>query len=405
MSNIVNLSRGLFVASPLFGVRLSLGGTALDGGSSVRASQRKPSGTWRSALAVLAVAGIATAGCGLLPQTGVAVHPLPGLPAPATQQISTIPVQTGTVTASVQVAGLVEPRQSALLYFTLGGGGQIATLNMTNDALVKKGQVLATLDAGNLPFEINQQNLTIERDQLHINDLESSLQLQPPTSAQNAANFNFALQQARIQLNQDQLHLMQLQLQLARYQITAPFSGEITNVNVHLGQYVGAYQTLAQIQDTSAVRFVAKLNPTVVPEISTGQPVEFSLAAHPQTKYTTTVNSVQVPTPADVAIAKANHGFGGLTQPQVTLNRPAGYVLTPNDIGGAFTAIITVAQANNVLYLPNSGGIITSFEGLNSVNLDVQGQIVQRLVTLGLQGDTSIQITGGLQAGDQVVVP
>jgi len=356
-------------------------------------------------LAAVTVAGLSVAGCGILPQTGVTTRPLSVLPTPATQQISTVPVQQGTVTASVQVAGQVQPKQRALLYFTLSGGGQIATLNMQNGSTVQKGQILATLDSGNLAFQISQQNLTLQRDQLHIDDLETSVQSQPPTSPESAANLNFGLQQAQIQLEQDQLHLVQLQLQLAKYQIRAPFSGAITNMNVHLGQYVGAYQVVAQIEDTSAVEFVAKLNPAVVAEVSPGLAVELSLAAHSQQKYTTTVGSVQVPTPPAVAIANANHGFGGLTQAQVTLNLPSGYVVNAGDIGGAFTAIITVAQRSGVLYLPNSGGIITSFEGLDSVNLDVNGQIVQRKVTLGLQGDASVQITAGLQQGDQVVVP
>lgn len=361
------------------------------------------SGGGRRLLAVVAVAGVAVTGCGVVPQMGVVSHPQTALPNPATQQVSTVPVQQGNLVASVQVAGQVQPRQQALLYFTLSSGGVIATLNIKNGDVVHQGQVLATLDSGNLAFQINQQNLTIQRDQLHINDLENSLQLQPPTSPESAANLNFGLQQAQLQLKQDQLALEQLQLQLAQYQITAPFNGVISNLGVHLGQYVGAYQVVAHIQDVSGAYFVAKLNPADVSEISPGLPVVLSLAAHAQSKYTTTVNSVQVPSAAAVAIAKANNGFGGLTQPQVTLNLPSNYAFNPGDIGGAFTAIITVAQRDNVLYLPNN--VISSFQGLDSVNVDINGRIVQRQVTLGLQGDTGVQITAGLQAGDMVVAP
>lgn len=360
---------------------------------------------WQAAVAAMVVAGLAVSGCGILPQQGVVAQPMTLLPSPKAQQITTVPVQQGAVILSVQVAGQIQPKQQALLYFTVQYGGKIKTLNMTNGGIVSKGQVLATLDQGNLPFRISQQQLTIQRDQYHIDDLTNGLTLHPPTSSAEAAALNFNLQQAQVQQRQDQLDLENLQLQLAQYQVVAPFAGKISNLSNHLGDYVNAYQPIAQISDISAVRFVAKLDPASVTEVSPGQPVVLTLASDAQKKFTTTINSVQVPTDAAAAIAKANNGFGGLTDPQVTLNPPAGYVLKANDVGGAFTGIVTVSEKDNVLYLPNSGNIITSFEGLNSVNVDINGHIVQRKVLLGLQGNKYVEITAGLQAGDQVVQP
>lgn len=365
---------------------------------------RGASGRMLTVGTLVLAAGVAAAGCGILPAQGVTAQPLTVLPSPKTQQLSTVPVKQGSVVASVQVAGQIQPRQQALLYFTLSSGGKVQTMTLKNGATVRAGQVLATLDAGNLPFQISQQGLTIQSDQLQIQNLELGLQSQPPTSPKQAVQRDFQLQQAQVQLRQDQLALQHMQLQLAKYRIVAPFNGEISNVSVHLGNYVGAYQSLARISSTGSPLFVAKLPASAQTEVAPGQPVELTLAAHGQTKYLTTVNSVQIPTPAAAAIAQANHGFGGLSGPQVTLNTPKNFVFTPKDLGGAFTAIVTVAKRKNVLYLPNNG-LVLDFQGLDYVNLDVSGRIVQRRVTLGLQGNQSVEVTGGLKAGDLVVQP
>jgi len=370
----------------------------------VRAAVMVRRGSMVAGVALLAM-GVAVSGCGILPQQGVVARPLTVLPSPKTQQITTVAVQQGPVINSLQVAGQIQPNQQALLYFVYKNGGKIKTLNMKNGDMVAKGQVLATLDPGNLPFQISQQQLTITQDQLHISDLANGLTLHPPTSAADAAARNSQLQQAQVQMKQHQLDLENLQIQLGQLQVRAPYAGKIDKMSKHIGDWANAYAPIAQISDTSDVHFVAKLDPATVTEVSPGQSVVLGLASDSQHKYTTTVNSVQVPTDAAAAIAKANDGFGGLTAPQVTLDIPTGYRQKADDIGGAFTAIITVDQRSNVLYLPNSGGIVTSFQGLNSVNLDVNGHIVQRKVTLGLQGNKYVEVTAGLQAGDMVVQP
>lgn len=361
-------------------------------------SASRRAGALRAA-AVLAAGSLVAAGCGLLPKQGVVAHPLSVLPVPAQQQVATVTVQTGTVVASQQVAGTVAPLQTALLYFTVGG--KVATLNMRNNQVVQKGDVLATLDSGNIAFQISQMGLTIQQDQLHINDLENSLQTSPPTSAEDAANRMVAVQQAQLQLQADQLQQQKLQLQLQQYQIVAPFSGKLTNVSVHTGDGVGQYQVLAQLQDMEGAQFIATLTPAQAQIISPGQPVALTLSSNPQAKLATTVNSVQVPTDQAAAIAQANGGLGGLTKPQVTLNLPGGYTFNPSDIGSSFNAVITVAEADNVLYLPK--GVVFQFNGLDYVFLVKNGQTVERPVTVGLGGDQDIVITAGLQDGDTVL--
>lgn len=353
----------------------------------------------RTVLAGWLVAGVALGGCSVLPQHGVVARPLGTLPVPAQQQITTVAVQRGNVVNSAQLAGQLQPRQTALLYFRVNG--QVKTLNMSNNKMVHAGDVLATLDTGNLAFQINQAQLTIERDQLHIDDVANSVNTSPPVSQADAEKRTVQLQQAQIQLQQDDEALQKLQLQLAQYQIVAPFDGRIMNVSKHLGDGVGQFEVIAQLQDTSGVRFVAKLTAAQAQIISPGQAVKLTLSSDPQNAYTTTVNSVQIPSDNAVAIAKQNNGLGGLTDPQVTLNPPKGFTSTPDDVGTAFTAIVTVAEADSVLYLPKN--VVFALNGLDYVNLYENGHVLQRPVTVGLGGDQDTVISSGLNEGDTVV--
>ena len=356
----------------------------------------------RQAVAAMACAAgtMLVSACGLLPAQGVTAHPGSKLPLPTTQHLATVHVHLGTVLATVQSAGQLLPRQFALIGFH--AGGQIKTLHMRNGQIVKRGAVLATLHTGTLPFQIGQQKLNIEQQQMAITALQQSAQLSPPVSQAQAAQRSVQLKRAQLQLQQMELTLHRLQIQLLRYEIIAPFTGRVTHLNVHLGSMVGPFQPIAHLSDVTAVRFVVHLpNLTVAQEVAPGQIVKLSLASVPGHAMYTTVNSVQIPTAQAVAIAKANQGLGGATAPQATLNPPSGFKLKRSEVGSAFTAQITVAQAPGVLYLPSTA--IHAFNGLDYVNLYSKGQVVQRPVQLGLEGDGYTAVTAGLHDGQKVV--
>jgi len=64
---------------------------------------------------------------------------------------------------------------------------------------------------------------------------------------------------------------------------------------------------------------------------------------------------------------------------------------------------VTVAQANNVLVVPNAA--IQTVNGTPSVTVYAGGQQVSTEVEPGLAGDTTTEIKGGLKEGDRVVLP
>ena len=66
-------------------------------------------------------------------------------------------------------------------------------------------------------------------------------------------------------------------------------------------------------------------------------------------------------------------------------------------------AAVTVAESDNVVRVPNAAVHTTA--GTTSVTVLSNGQQVPTEVVTGVVGDTYTEIKGGLNAGDQVVLP
>jgi membrane fusion protein, macrolide-specific efflux system len=64
---------------------------------------------------------------------------------------------------------------------------------------------------------------------------------------------------------------------------------------------------------------------------------------------------------------------------------------------------VTVAQASNVLVVPNAA--VQTVNGTPMVTVYAGGQQVSTEVEPGLAGDTTTEIKAGLKEGDRVVLP
>ena len=85
----------------------------------------------------------------------------------------------------------------------------------------------------------------------------------------------------------------------------------------------------------------------------------------------------------------------------VTITQTNGVAVQP---GMTATTAVTVANSANVLYLPTSS--VTSRGTTGTVNLQVgtdPKQTESRDVTIGLRGDTTLEISAGLNEGEVVV--
>lgn len=172
-------------------------------------------------------------------------------------------------------------------------------------------------------------------------------------------------------------------------EIKAPFNGIVFEVAAQAGQTYQAETALFTIGDPKALEVKANITEEDYPIVSAGQSVEVFFDARPD---------VTVQGKVDRIIPKRIEGDRPLYDIYISLNE------VPDGLADGMTAdtAITIAKREGVLCLPRavvraSGGDTTSvkvWDGLEEVTKEI---------TIGLRGDTYVEIVSGLSEGEQVV--
>lgn len=177
---------------------------------------------------------------------------------------------------------------------------------------------------------------------------------------------------------------------LESLEIKAPFDGIVFEVSAESGQTYQAESVLFKIGDPKALEVIANITEEDYPIVSVGQAVEVFFDARADVTMTGKVDRI---------IPKRIEGDRPRYNIYITLDE------VPDGLADGMTAdtAITIEKREGVLCLPRS---VVRASGVNEVSLKVwaNNAIEPRLVTVGLRGDSSVEIISGLQEGDQVVI-
>ncbi len=322
---------------------------------------------------------------------------------------------TGTVQASKQISVGAQ------------ASGQIRSLNVALGDVVKKGQLIAEIDA------MKQQNdlRNAEAALLSAEALLGSRQ-----AALKQAELNFARQRdllaadaiarqvyeqaeatlgsaradvktSEAQIAQSRIAADTARVNLGYTRIVAPMDGVVVAIVAQQGQTVNANQsapTLIKLATLDTVTIKAQISEADVVRVKAGQKVTFSILGSPQQRYTTTLRTVE-PAPESIA-TETTAANSSAANAAIYYN---GLMDVPNAEGRlriAMTAQVTIIQseAKGVLLIP-SAAIDGGRRGPASVRvLDDQGQPQKREVKVGLNNNVNAQILEGLAEGDKVVL-
>lgn len=197
---------------------------------------------------------------------------------------------------------------------------------------------------------------------------------------------------ARAQVDQAKLSVQQADNTIANAKLIAPISGVMSLVNVRQGELYSGGLPAMRITDLNSFHMTVLVDEIDVRQVQVGQTVRLSLDALPDQDLTGQVTSVS-PTADSV---------GGVVAYSVEI------VPDPTDAplraGMSATAIITTAQVENVVLVPNRFIQPDRETGKFFVYKMVAGQPVLQEVQLGLRNDQSSQILAGLTDGDQLAL-
>ena len=230
--------------------------------------------------------------------------------------------------------------------------------------------------ATNTSVAVAQGNVSV--DQSNVADAQRTYdQVKNGVQQQNIAAAKAAVDAAQATVNEINL--------------TAPISGTVTEVDTQPGAVVASGTVGARIDNLSSLFVDVVVSEVDINKIKVGQPVQLTFTAVSNKTYNGKVTSV---------------GTVG-TSTSGVVNFPVTVQITSADaqVKPGMSAIvnIVVAQASNVLLVPNSA--IQTSAGRSTVTVLYQGQLIPVQVTVGLTNNTTSEITSSqLKAGDVVVL-
>ncbi|GAA1862259.1 hypothetical protein GCM10009836_48170 [Pseudonocardia ailaonensis] len=309
---------------------------------------------------------------------------------------------TGTLTTTVAATGTIAPAQRSDLSFTVSG--QVTAVPVTVGQQVTAGQTLATVDAASLPSQLAQAKASVANAQAKVDSDGSA------SSAQRNAD------QAALSAAQAQQAVAERALSQAT--LTAPFAGTVAAVNVTAGQQVGGGSGGSSSGQSGGAS--GQSGAASAASASTAGSADVTVISTGTFVVTTSIDDTEVsrvkagqqaqitPTGATQAVA-ATVDTVGLVATQTS--GVAGYPVTLKvtgdasalHAGGSAQVAIVTSEVRDAVLVPTAA--VRQAGGQASVMVDRNGTQVETPVTVGATDGARTQITRGIEAGTQVVVP
>ncbi|MDP5057777.1 MAG: efflux RND transporter periplasmic adaptor subunit [Marinomonas hwangdonensis] len=322
-------------------------------------------------------------------------------------------VKTGTIEITIPATGTLEPFN----YVDVGAqvSGQIKTLHVSEGDVVKKGQLLAEIDATVFETEVKEsraslQNQKAQLDQLvaQLNLAQSRFERDQRLHARGAvsddslkeSDTDIIILRAKIVAIKAQIQINDAALErdlatLSYSKIYAPMNGTITSIEVRVGQTLNASQsapTLMTISDLSQMTLRANVSEADIQRLTPGMPVRFSTLGSPNDFSHSTLEKV-LPTPLvnnDVV----------LYQVLINVDNPAGQLMD-----GMSTQVFFIeAQANDVLTVPLAAISERPRGAMAFVPSKNSGTRTSVPIKIGLKNRTQVEVISGLNLDDAVIV-
>lgn len=323
-----------------------------------------------------------------------------GRPAAVETRIVEMQEMTETVTVFGQIVAVRESDVATRV------GGVINEVAVQVGTVVKKGDVLAVMDAARLEIELASAGAQLaiataglEVAQAQTDRAESSFRrareltanasisgAQLDERATALAEAQGRLAQARAQIGAAENAVDLAEYNLANGTVRAPFDGIVLDVATQVGQFAASGTQVATLLDTSNMEVEANVPSRYIQALEPGRIVRGKNDAGTDLSMT-----LRVVLPTEFA---------------ETRTRPARFTLEEIDpyfaIGQPVTLAVPIAAPRDVLVVPKDA-LVQARDGWTAyVNED--GKASPRTVTIGAALGNAFEVLTGLAPGDEVVV-
>lgn len=310
-----------------------------------------------------------------------------------TRTVSTVIARPGDGQRNVTLPATLKGRSEITLLAR--SGGYLTAWHKTIGERVRKGELLATIEAPEQDQELAQARATrdqvkarveLTRDTLkrweHLSSLDS-------VAKQDLDEKRSAATQARADLAAVDANVRRLEQLKSFRRILSPLDGVVTRRSVEVGDLIAANgKELFALAQTDPLRLTLWIPQVYASEITEGQEVTLRIPESPGRKLT----------------AKVAHAAGALDpvtrtrQVELELPNPDGKLL-PGTYGEVSFNLSSTAKA---LLVPTST-LVTGQDGTRVVTVGKDNTVSFQNVTVGRDLGRDIEILSGLKSGDVLV--
>ena len=254
------------------------------------------------------------------------------------------------------------------------------------EILIREGQ---EVDQGTPLFKVDDAQLRAQVAQLEAQrDLAQQALTRAKELAQQNASSAADLEKAEAEMRSAQAQYDLQRIRLERTTVRAPFAGVVGQRYVSLGDYVTTTTRLASLHTVNPQRASFQVPERFARSLSLGQAVTFRVAAIAGRDFIGQVDFVDpiVQLPGRTILVKAR------------VPNPA-RLLQP---GMFIEAHLVTAVRPKAIVIPEEA--VVPAEGTNAVWVVVEGKANRRQVELGVRTPGFVEVTKGVNAGEQVVV-
>ncbi|WP_139492134.1 efflux RND transporter periplasmic adaptor subunit [Brevibacillus dissolubilis] len=223
-------------------------------------------------------------------------------------------------------------------------------------------------------------------------DTNDNIQPKQQIATMDLKSSELEIREKEIALKESQLILGQKKQELSKKQVVAPTSGTVTKLDVKVGDTVDPGKAAMVIMDASTVYMKAYVDEIDIPSIKTGQSVDVYVTAFGNKAFPGTV--VEIPQEG--------------TQQDKTVRFEVKVAIKDSSSmkhGMTGDCDIHIVKKDDVPRLPlNAVEIMEEGKGTVMVKDPKTGQPMPKEVQVGIEGAEFVEILGGLNAGDEVLI-
>lgn len=315
--------------------------------------------------------------------------------------ISTTKVTRDKIETYTIITGTIRPLNEVDIYSKVAG--RIVTLSVDVGSVVKKGQVLATIEPEVYQLQLKQAVAAVEGAKAGVQNAQRNKEsAETLAQSQNIADVQLVGARSGLQGAQAQLMQAEAMLDLSKEnykntRITSPIDGIITKKNVNIGVMVtpsalNPMTALFQVQDRSKLKLDATIDEREIKYVKEDQTVSFQLDAYTDETFYGKVKKIYPTLDAMSRRASVEIWLEDIS------DSIANKIYTNMFARGK----IIQKQIDNVLLIPktallkeSSTPAVYSFDGSNVHKKDI---------SLGESDEQFVIVENGLSEGDEIVL-